>query len=55
MAAVKQVIDKTPQQSHNSSLRPRNLAEQIYAFHFNPRQLLATYRYITVIYFAVGR
>jgi hypothetical protein len=52
-ARITELIDNTPQQSHNPSQQPRNLAQQIYAFHFNPRQMLRKSRHISVVFFAV--
>jgi hypothetical protein len=52
MAKITELIDDTPQQSHNPSQQPSNLAQQIYAFHFNPRQLLGTNCNISVVFFA---
>jgi hypothetical protein len=60
MAKIIQLIDNTPQQSHNPSQQLRNPPQQIYALHFNSWQLFRTNRHTSAMYdcrpkFADGR
>jgi hypothetical protein len=52
MTKIMQLIAITPQQSQNSSQQPSNPPQQIYEFHFNPRQLFGTTRHLSALYFA---